>query len=724
MRRHRLRTTLATVGLLALALPFVSGADMPETAEPVGGEGDASASLLGAALEVEDLDGLTAGLVGGLLGDLGGLADLDTGIDLALLDGLTLATTREEPDAWASVLPYRLGDDQVGEIEANPGESRTADAIELGGVSALLPGVSVSPFTVSAEADEDGALALIEALTASVDVLGVGVLDLGVTEVRSEVTPTGAVAQQDLVVDELSLALGDILPEELLRLLPLDALLGLLEELEDLGLLDGVDGLRAELEGLVDEARELLGDLDAVDLDLLDRIDPDLLEELLELQGVLGDLDGLEEDLDEAGGLLEDLLGNLGAAEEGDAGAAGAEDTAGDDGEAAAAEEVGAAELADAEAALAEVLAALRDLESDGFDLGEGCTADLGTTLTDLLDDADRLADCVDALAADVQDAIDDLVGTIAAQVEGLDELLALVLGLLDDLDGVLDELLDLVGEILGSVGEIAGIELLSAEGMVLDVAAAATATGGATRIECELGGLSVLGQALGDASCDDGELTGPAVGAVADALDLVEDVLTALPGVDSAGGLRLELLPEAEEWISTADDGTVTALAQAVLLELVVPSVTIDPAAAVEDLLDLPGLTGDLLDLDGGLGQVLGLLEGTGLTDLLGDAEDLVGEVTGLLGEVTGLLDDLDLPVLSGTVRTPSIDLVLDPISDASFTAAQEGGPTDPGTEPEPRSPAATQPTPTRDLPRTGGAFPLLGLLALAGAVGLRRTG
>jgi hypothetical protein len=722
MRRHRLRTALATVALLALALPFVSAADVPETADPREGEGDATAGLLGAALEVEDLDGVTAGPVGGLLGDLGGLTALDTGLDLALLDGLTYASTREEPDAWASVLPYRLGDDQFGEIEANPGESRSADAIDVGGVSALLSGVSVSPFTVSAEADEDGALALIDAVTASLDVLGEGVLELGVTEVRSEVRPNSAVATQDLFVDELSLALGDLLPEELLRLLPLDALLSLLEELEDLGLLEGVDGLRAELEARIAEARGLVEDLDAVDLGLLDQIDASLLEELLELRGVLGDLDELDGTLDEARGLLEELLGILGAAE-----ADGAGDATGDDedgGEVAAAADVGAADLDDVEADLSGVLAALRALESDGFDLEAGCTADLGATVTDLLGDADRLAGCVDALTASVQDAVDDLIETISGQVDGLDELLALVLGLLDDLDGVLGELLDLVDEILGGVGEIAGLELLGADEMVLDVAAAATATGGATRIECELGGLSVLGQALGDASCDDGELTGPAVGAVADALDLVGDVLTALPGVDTADGLRLELLPEAEEWISTEGDGTVTATAQAVLLELAVPSVTIDPSAAVGDLLDLPGLTGDLLDLDGELGELLGLLEGTGLTDLLGEAEGLVGQVAGLLGDVTGLLDDLDLPVLSSTIRTPAIDLVIDPLSEASFTAAQDGDPIGPGTDPEPRGPATTQPAPTRDLPRTGGAFPLLGLLALAGAVGLRRTG
>jgi hypothetical protein len=734
------------VGLLALALPFISAADTAADAEGAG-EGDATASLLAAALEIEDLDGVTAGALGGLLGDLGGLAGLDTGIDLALLDGLTYATTREEPDAWASVLPYRLGDDQVGGIEANPGERHDADAIDVTGVSALLSGVSVSPFAVSADADEDGALALIEAVTASLDVLGDGGLQLGVSEVRSEVTQVSSVAHQDLVVDELSLALGDILPEELLRLLPIDALLDLLEELDSLGLLDGVDELRALLDALLEEVLGLLADLADLDLELLDEIDPALLTEMLDLRGTLDELDDLAGTIDGVESELEDLLGLLdGGALDGLTG----DDTLGSilDGLADAVDDlddglvgdvgdelggvlsagVAAQDVTDALSTLEGARETLLAYEADGWDLPAGCTDALGSTLNEVLADADRLADCVEALTGEVEEALADLADTLAGLVDGLDDLLGPVLDLLDDLDGALDELLGLIDEILGSVGEIAGLELLSADEMVLEVAAAATATGGATKIECELGGLSVLGEAIGSASCDDGELTGPAVGAVAGALDLVEDVLTALPGVDAAEGLRLELLPEAEELITTEDDGTVVASAQAVLLELSVPSVTIDPSAAVEDLLDLPALTGDLLDLDGDLGELLGLLEGAGLTDLLGEVEDLAGQVTGLLGDVEGLLDDLDLPVLSSTIRTPAIDLVLDPLSEATFTAAQDGDPTDPGadpgTDPEPRSPATTQPTPTRDLPRTGGAFPLLGLLALAGAVGLRRTG
>jgi hypothetical protein len=751
MSRHRFRVVLATVGLLALALPFITAADTSDDAE---GVGDAHASLLGAALEVEDLDGVTAGVVGGLLGDLGALDALDAGVDLALLDGVTSATTRNEPDARASMSPLRLGDQRPHDVEAGPGQRQSADAFSLSGVSALLPGVAVSPFAISADADEDHALALIEAVTASADVLGDGGLEIGLTEVVSEVTRAGAAAGQDLVVDDLSLVLGDILPEELLRLLPLDALLDLLEELDALGLLDDVAGLRDLLEDELDEVAGLLSRLDALDLDLLDQIDPALLEEVLAEQQLLAELEGLEttvtgaiDDLErligevgdlldlDAGQTIDDVLDALDELDDG--GLVDELDDAVDDVVGLLSAQVGT----DVESQLGGVLSALSALEDDGLDLAAGCTDALGTGLLDLLDDAERLEGCVDDAIQTVTGTIDGLISTITDQVDGLEDLLGLVTGLLGDLDGALQDLLGLVDDILGSVGAIAGLELLSADRMALELAATADAEGGATRIVCELGGLSVLGQSLGDASCDDGELTGPAVGAVTGALDLLEDVMTSLPGVETVDGLRLELLPEARESVETADDGTVTASAQAVLLELGVPSVAIDPSAAVEDLLDLPGLSGDLLDLDGELGQLLGLLEDSGLTGLLGDAEALVGQVTVLLGDVTGLLDDLDLPVLSETIRTPAVGLVLDSASEASFTAAQVDDPTDPDptdpdpddpgpadpADPEPSGPTTTTPAPdptTPELPRTGGAFSLLGLLALAGAAGLRRTG
>jgi hypothetical protein len=234
---------LAMVGLFALSLPFISAAEHGDDAPE--GVGDASASLVGAALEIGDADGLTGALVGDLLGDLDALPALE--LDLGLLDGLTSATTRGEPDARASMSPVRIGSERPHDVSAGPGQSQGSDAIGLGAVSALLSGVTVSPFNVSAEADEDEALALIDAVNASLDVLGAGGLDIGLTEVRSHVTRVGAVGGQDLVVEDLSIALGDILPEELLGLLPLDAILDLLEEL---GLDDGLGG---QLDDAVDD---------------------------------------------------------------------------------------------------------------------------------------------------------------------------------------------------------------------------------------------------------------------------------------------------------------------------------------------------------------------------------------------------------------------------------------------------------------------------------------
>jgi hypothetical protein len=176
--------------------------------------------------------------------DTSGLTSLDTSIDLGLLEGLTEATTRATPDARAALSPLRIGDDRPHDVSAGPGESTGGDAVVPGPLSALVSGLGLSAFGVSADADEDGAIATIAAVDATLDALNLTSLDIGLTGVVSEVTRTGSSAEQDLTVDGLDIALGDILPADLLAALPLDALLDLITELGDAGLLPGVGGLR------------------------------------------------------------------------------------------------------------------------------------------------------------------------------------------------------------------------------------------------------------------------------------------------------------------------------------------------------------------------------------------------------------------------------------------------------------------------------------------------
>jgi hypothetical protein len=730
----RTRSALVVLALFVLALPVITGATTASDAQE--GVGDANASLVGAHLEVEDLDGLTSGILGELVGQLGqleaidtsGLASLDTAIDLGLLEGLTRATTRDTPDARAALSPLRIGDDRPHDVSAGPGDSTGGDAVTPGPVSALVSNLGVSAFGVSADADEDGAIAQIAAVDATLDALSLTSLDIGLTGVVSEVTRTGASAEQDLLVDGLDLGLGDILPADLLEALPLDVLLDLIEGLGDAGLLDDVDGLRAELDGLVDDISGAIDELNTYELALLGDLDTDteLLEELIDLRDALGALgldgviDTLEDTLEDA---VEDIL-DLGIILDPEAALADA-----------LALDVSTLGLEDQIAELEEAIALLGDADDiDGIDVPDSCPDELSTELGDLIDDADALAACVEDVLQQIQELVDDLIEQLRNEVSaqlGLD-------GLLDLLEGLVADLLDLtnlVDTIRGLIDEIAGIELLSADSLGLAVLASADAEGGATSIVCELGGVSVLGDALGDLSCDGGSLGEGVDDALDTAFGVVGDVLESLPGVSGVDGLRLDLLPVATEEVTTDDDGTVTAKAHAVLLELVVPSVTIDPSEAL-DLLDLPEF-GGIAGLETLVEDVLAELEADGLLELLPVAElttvleelqeaadELIDDVTGLLGEV-GLLD---LDVLGISIRTPSISLVLDPVSEATFTPAADDDSQivdDPGDDPVP---ADDDPTPTTgdpsELPRTGGGLALLGLLAMLGALGLRRTG
>jgi hypothetical protein len=342
----------------------------------------------------------------------------------------------------------------------------------------------------------------------------------------------------------------------------------------------------------------------------------------------------------------------------------------------------------------------------------------------------------VTSVIAQLESLVDDLLAAVVADT-GLGDLLALLEGLVGDLLDI-DELVD---TILGLIDQIAGLELLTADTMGLEVLAAADAEGGSTTIACELGGLAILGEVVGNTSCTDGSLDGDVDGAVGRALGTLTGVLESLPGVSGISGLSLEILPVADESVTTDEDGTVTARAHAVLLRLNIPSVTIDPDPS--DLLD------DLLALDLSivsdvLAEVNGILDGVGLGEAIPDGlvddfldlleaevlDALGGTLEGVVSQVTGLLNGiLDLDLLDGLVgeiRTPAINLVLDPVSQATFTPAADDEPVDdPGDDPVPTD---DDPTPTTDdpgeLPRTGGGIALLGLLAMLGALGLRRTG
>ena len=708
MLRHR--SLIAVLAVVALALPALVGATT--TPEPEEGVGDAGAELLGAELLIDDLDGIL-----GLLGVEAGA------IDVGLLEATTFASTRDEPDALATFTPLRVGDDRPQERAAGPGERHSVAAF---GHDAGLVDIAIGAGGVAADTAVDGAEAVLDAVAASLDALGATGLNVAAGEVRSEVTGTGASATQDLVVEDLMVGLGDLLPAELLELLPVDVILDLLAELP-------LADVRASLQGAVGDVEDAIDALNAADLSALDDVDAELVNELLDAYELL---DVLEDELAVLQSELTDLESDLAELEA----------------------ELAELEALDAEAVLAGIvpdvlsscgtLLALTDVSSCIAGLISDVEAAISTVTSQVQDLEGDIADKLGEI-----ETLEGLVGTLEGDLGDLADLVALLHVLLGDLDAALGDLLDAVDD---AIEAITGLALFEAGDLQLEIGAAADSTGGVTTLVCELQGLAVLGQSLGDHSCDGGVLGDDADAAVAGAVAAIGDLLNALPGVSGADGVNLALLPDSFERVETADDGTVSAAAGAVLLELAVPSVTIDPAEMVDELLELDPLSTELVtgieEIDGLVAEVVGLLADAGLVDeLLAGADDLAGELTGLLDDVVGEIEDLlDLPVLDLALSTPSIGLVLDPVSEATFTAASEAAPEEPGSTtpdtttpdtttpgtttpvsapspsgPDPDEPTVTTADPgTPELPKTGGGIALLGLLAMLGAVGLRRTG
>lgn len=659
-------------GTLALGLV---AAETPTT-QPVG---TASTSMVGA-------DATVSGPVTGAvrLLEIGTAATTDPDAEIA------------GPFAQIDLVPLRRDGQAVGatSVRSDQGDQGSSSPVDQRGIAGL--GAAVDAVDMTVTATEDRAAAVLGAVSGELAVLAGRLgIDLSLLGISSEVTSEAATATQGLVVSPLELSLGDLVPLEILELLPIDVLLELGDrlpigsELRGLveGLLDAQLGLDQHLQGTEEAADALDG----------------LLDDLARLQEAQALLDAALAELEALGvsaGLIDDLMN----------------DPAG------TIDEI----LADPDGTVGTV----------GGGIGDDST--LGENVDELLDEDDLLSLSTsgstvtaqgtaleDALLAAVaaQEALEDLeseLGTeteITAQIsEVIDQLVALLLGLEGILDDVFAALSDLLGSLPDLLAALDDAELLSVAPLDLSVQATAGATVEDSRatVTCQAGAVSVAGQALGTPDC-----TAPLTAVNAQlqtALTLVEGAFAALPvQAVQLPEVTLEVFPEVREEVTEADDGTITAVAQVIALRLGLPSVTIDPAGVIDGLLDtrIADLVAELQ------AQVPGAvdLSSLGLTDLaaeldaalatLPDLADLLGQIEALLG---GLPDGLDLP----TLTTPGLQLEVDPTSEASFRAAA-----DPISAPDP-APAPGPDPPS--LPSTGGGMVLFGLLSLAGATLLRR--
>ena len=675
------RTAAAGLVAGALALSLVAAETSPATT----GAGTASTQLLGAVARVTGPVSTPA---------------------VNLLDVESFATTADTPSALTEVVPISVGDEAVGRAGASSSAdgSASTERASYGDVAGPLA-LTVEPIQTTASATADRALATVETATADLSALfGALGLDLTSSGVSSLATRDAAGATQGLQVSGLSLDLADLgLGADVL------GQLGLADVLELLGALPGL--LPADLEGApdvlaaVDELDGALGDLQGEAQQLLGTLQglrsqaQDLTGELAELQSVLASLDDLN--TSDPTALLSGLTG--------------------------------------LEGALGDVAC---PIELPDLDLSPGGLLDdlLGDPLGELTGVLDGAVGCVEGLVGDVEAQLQAVLGSLPGAGA-----LTPVLGALDTVTGQVDEILAMLGGLDGLLEQLPGLLDQAAASDLLGFGAfdiGTTAKAGPTvgdstaTVLCSGTEVTVLGRAFPTPDCSEGlgALSGLS-GNVTGALGGVTDILDALPLLEKTGELRLDMFTDVVEQV-TEQDGVVTAVAGFNLLELEVPSLRLDPEL-VEGLplgdLELPvDLAGTVEGLLGQLDTVLGQLGGLGFAvdGLTGPVEDALGGIgvdgglTDLVGQVGDVLDGLplgDLGTLTESIATPGLELLIDPVSTASFSATAAPAPA-PAPSPTPAPAPAPDTDPTPSLPSTGGGLALLGVLAMAGAAGLRR--
>lgn len=612
--------------------------------------------------------------------------------DLTLVDLTTLATTDPDgtpvgPLARIALVPVASGGEEYGTVQVSSeddGDATTAPtSLPAGGPL----GAGVDAVHLDASASADRAAAVVGATTASLsaltDALGI---DLDLRGVESVVTRDASTATQSLGVSGFDLALGDLLPLDVLQLLPLDVLLELAQllpigvpELETVvtDLLDvetTITEVVTTLRGAVTDLEQALEDLATLE---------DAADAVTDAEQALRDL-GVSDDLiqgivdDPATGLTDlladpDLADDIGGDTDGD-GTSGDEltDTV-DDLIGLSTGTVSAAALTELETAVVELVEAVEEQEA------------LQNTLGTI---------------EEVTETIIEVVERITTLITELQIMLEDVLALLIDLEGLLPDLLAALEE-----GELLAVDDLT---VGMTSVAGATLEDSSATVDCAATSVSVVGQSFGTPDCTSG-LTGVG-GTLQSALGIVSDVLGALPVATlEIPDVTLSLFPEVTESV-TESDGTITSVAGVTLLALSVPSVELDPAAVVDGLLStlLDDLIADLTAQLPTSDELAGLDLSTELTEAIDAILLELPDLSGLTDQVLAAVGDLPLGVDLPELATPGLDLTMASTSTAAYTPGNSTAPA-----PDPDDPS---------LPATGGGLAVLGLLTLLVGAGLRR--
>lgn len=733
--RHR---SVAVLAAAVLAIPLVAADHIgtPPT-------GTASTSMTAIELEVTGLPGLV------------------------VLDGATSATTVDTPWGGSSVTGLRVGTTGFSTAEA-ASDASTSDDTALLDVATTATGWvgAVNPLAASAGADTGSAWSLFDAANVELGPqVEVGALAGGLAaqvdaaSASSAVDGTAASARQSLELSGVRLTLGGLV--ESLDQLPLDSILALVDEL---GLTLPVDPVAAI--GAVQDAADAVAVAADAAIAAGDPFGDGATGPVADHVAATAnepDVEALQQAYDDLGEVSLATVGDLITIMAAD----GPVPSATDCGVSLTPLPLTVEELDATVAALQGCIAlAMEPLVSPFLD--DPGDFDAATGLTDLQQAIADLAADIAQLVADLEVALDAL----AAAVTSLQDVLA---------EGDLVDLLTALEGLVADLGATPLVEI-SELSVAVEAIAAETADASSATIGCTVD-VAVLGTPLGPQSCDD--TIDPVLGLAAllnSAIGDVRDLLAALPlggSVDLADvtadafvdPTEASVCPEGGAYQRVCEvDGTVHAIAGVRLLEVAIPTMSVDPAevtrtvetALTEALDTLDTLDADALETDvaGLITSVDALVTGAGLAGLEPTyatwADGLAEAATAAKDSAAALAADLDgstIGALSEPIDTPAVSLSIDPVSVASFTAGVsaededpvgEDEPVDEGTEddtpvdgpvgddpvdgaPDPvegsPDPVEGAPDPeVPNLPHTGGGLALAGLMSLLGAAALRR--
>lgn len=566
------------------------------------------------------------------------LGPLDTGVLGAVTSYASTSPDRRLNEAGAGK-PYALTRAALAgqEITAESGGASVAE-----GPTVTLPGGlgTVSAARLVAEADADAAHSLAEAVTADLTLLDLGAA-APAAGIASDADAKAARATNGVVVSSLSLTLGDLLGSEVLAALPLNVVLELAGALDlDLAGLGG----NAALVTAIAEAVQALGEASAA--------------------------------VDTAQAAVTQATATVAAA----------------DASLAAAEKA----VVDLEAARSTAQTRLAGLPC-GLPVAPPECATLQDAVARLAGEIDTARAAVAPAAGAATTARTALAGATAALADAV----AVVNGLLDDLQALLDGLLatngDLAVDLESLVGDLADTEILALSDVSLGVSTLATAAEARATALCSVGDVTVLGTAVPVDVCDD--LDEVATQLTAGLADLLE----ALPLAEPLGGAVDIQAPAVVTSDDEIVDGNRVAEASVTGLGLSVESLELTDA------------------VDGLLAEIGALIDATlaELATLTGVDTAAVNDVTRSLEGLRGNLAALPAGADLGGLATPSLSM--EPAGASAMSVFGPGAAGGVGVR-RPGGSGAVPNAPT--LPATGGGAALLAILVLGVGVTLLRGG